>query len=53
MTKHLVKLLQTMKNEGGWNVDSLLDSQDGYSYAKENLGMSKDLGKKTKVLGIP
>ena len=40
-------------NERGWNEDACVDSQDGCSYAKETLGVSKDLGKKTKVLGVP
>ena len=41
------------KNEMVRNEDALVDTLDSYSYAKETLGISKDLGKKTKVLGVP
>ena len=41
------------KNEMVRNEDALVDTLDSDSYAKETLGISKDLGKKTKVLGVP
>ena len=41
------------ENEMVRNEDVLVDTLDSYSYAKETLGISKDLGKKTKVLGVP